>query len=395
MASGGLRRIGRDLTATALTATIYSFALGVAIVTMPLLALRAGYSASAIGVLTALSAIAQMASRLALTVLMRRFSDVIVVAGAGFLLFLSSTTLALSTALVPFVVAELLQGASRGCFWTGVQTHVVRGPGPSVRRLATVNFMSSLGLLGGPTVAGLVGSVSLRAAAGASAATAVIALLPTLGVRRFPPFVPGHGHRTATVWLRPGVDIGCAAGVTAGSWRALLSSYVPVALEGAGQGPAVIGGLVSAANAASVAGSVVAAKSQARQRFAFVTATVVAGAAVAGAGYAASVTAYAAVLLVVSGLGAGVLQTLGPASAAEAVGVEERGDAIAVTGAFRAGALFLAPLAVGGLLVAVPLDLALLALGLAVTAPALVARRSPRGHATTSVATGERSGARA
>ncbi|MDP9435308.1 MAG: MFS transporter, partial [Actinomycetota bacterium] len=55
----------------------------------------------------------------------------------------------------------------------------------------------------------------------------------------------------------------------------------------------------------------------------------------------------------------------------------ERGDAIAVSGTFRAAALFAAPLAVAGLVVALPLAPAVALVGAAMTVPALTLRRRP------------------
>ena len=54
-----------------------------------------------------------------------------------------------------------------------------------------------------------------------------------------------------------------------------------------------------------------------------------------------------AVLLIVGGAASGLVTTLGPALASLAAGPDEQGDALALTGTFRAGALFAAPPLVG------------------------------------------------
>src|SRR5262249_38815150 len=125
----------RDLIASAASAFIFSFSLGLATVAMPLLALDVGYSKSAVGYLTAASAVSQLGSRLFLGAAMRAVSDWTIVLAAAAAMTASCLLVAASAALVPFVLAELLQGVARGCFWTGSQTHVVRGTGSSVRRL--------------------------------------------------------------------------------------------------------------------------------------------------------------------------------------------------------------------------------------------------------------------
>jgi hypothetical protein len=159
----------------------------------------------------------------------------------------------------------------------------------------------------------------------------------------------------------------------------LLSSYIPVALDAARQSPSAIGALVSVANGASVvgAGIVGRVRTEAAGR-AFAISTVATGIGTAASGLLAGEAVLAGVALAVSGLGAGALQTLGPAIATEAVHAEERGEAIAASGAFRAAALFVAPLAVAGALGAVALAPAMAAVGLIITAPALTARRVGR-----------------
>ncbi len=150
MSRAGHHLLSRDIVASATSGTIYALALGIASVALPLLALRAGYSAAEVGALTATSAISQLATRLVLGAVMRRWPDWTLIAGAALLLGVGNGIAALSASLVPFVIAQLLQGVSRACFWTGSQTHVVRGPSRAASALAAVNLSSSVGLLAGP-----------------------------------------------------------------------------------------------------------------------------------------------------------------------------------------------------------------------------------------------------
>lgn len=78
--------------------------------------------------------------------------------------------------------------------------------------------------------------------------------------------------------------------------------------------------------------------------------------------------------LAVSGLGAGALQTVGPAVATDAVHPEERGEAIAATGAFRAAALFVAPLGAAAVVLVAPVGVALALGGVLIVAPATFTR---------------------
>ncbi len=370
------RRPSRDTVAAAGGAAVYSLSLGLASVAVPLLAIEAGYSGVGIGLLTAASAVSQMATRMVLGPVMRVLPDWTLVASAGLLLAFSSGMLVLSSAVVPFVVAELLQGVARACFWTGSQTHVVRGPGSAVGALATVNLVSSIGLLGGPVLAGVVGERSIQLALTVGAVTALVSCVPPLFLDRLPPFSPPENRPPGRLWRRPGVDAGCWAGVTAGAWRGLLGSYVPVALNAAQLTSTTIGALVSVANGAALTGAAVVGRLRRDQLVAcYAGAAVAAGVGIAVVAIVASSPWLASVALAASGLGAGALQTVGPAIATEAVHPEERGEAIAVAGTFRAGALLVAPLAVAGMLSVIPLALAMGAAGALITLPALSARR--------------------
>ncbi len=369
----------------------YSFALGVATVAFPLIALDAGYSGVQVGVLTAVSAISQMSTRSVLALVMRHVPDRTLVTVAAVLLAISSGVLVFSTALAVFVVAELVQGAARGLFWTGSQTHVVRGSGSSVSALAMVNFVSSIGLLAGPVVAGFLlesgNALTLLVATAAAALTVPISFL----LDRLPPFTRPTDRPPGRFWRRPGVAAGCWAGVTAGAWRGLVGSYVPVALQHAGQSSTSIGALVSVANAASVVGAGVVGRVTREGAWrAFAAGTLATGLGTAAVAAVAGSAPLAAVALALSGLGAGALQTVGPAVATEAVHPEERGEAIAVTGTWRAGALFVAPLGVAGLIVVIPLTAAMTLAGALITLPVLAVRRRPAAQHASPVPAGDR-----
>ena len=369
----------RDSLASASGAGIYSVSLSIASVALPLLALEAGYSAFEIGALTAASALAQMLVRLGLGWAMRRWPDWLLIAAASILLAASCAVVAASAALLPFAAAQLLQGASRALFWTGSQTHVVRGAGRAAGALAQVNLAASVGLLTGPLVAGVLSEDSPAVALVVAAVVALLGLGPNALLDRLPPFVPPADRPPGRVWRRPGVDVACWAGMTAGAWRALLTSYVPVALDQARQSATTIGTLVAAANGASLVGTAVAGRVRGRWTMPVLGAGIVlTGVATGLTGVVAWSVVLSATVLVVSGIAAGAVQILGPAIAAEAVHPEERGEAIAASGTFRAAALFAAPLAVAGLVVAVPLTPAMAVVGAGMLLPALALRRLGR-----------------
>ena len=356
-------------------ATLFAFSIGMSSVALPLLALAAGYSAAGVGALTAVSAIAQMVTRMVLGVAMRRWPDRYLVTAAALLLAASHGLVALSAAAVPFVLAELVQGVARAAFWTGSQTHVVRGNGTSVGALAVVNFSSSIGLLGGPILAGVMSERTPVLALWVAAVIALLGVAPSLLLDRLPPFVPPTHRPPGRLWRRPGVSNGCWAGVTAGAWRGLLSSFIPVALAAARQSASTIGVLVTVANGASVIGPLLVARvSSAGAPWVFAAGTLAAGVGTGATALVADDVLLSAVALAVSGLGAGALQTLGPAMATDAVHPQERGDAIAVAGTFRAAALFAAPMGVVGLVGLVSLGSAMAIAGAALALPVLTVR---------------------
>jgi MFS family permease len=347
-------------------------------VALPLVALDAGYSTAMVGVLTAVSAIGQMTTRLFLAAAMRRFSDWLLVLLAGFLLLVSCLLLVFSTELVPFVLVQVLQGAARACFWTGSQTHVVRGDGAATAPLAVLGFAGGIGMTAGPLLGGVLADRSLVLALLAAAAAALAGLAPTLLLDRHPPFAPAPQGPRRRAWRRPGVDLGCWAGLGSGGWRGLLNSYVPVALVAAGLSSTRIGLLISAANVASMVGTVLVARVRGRAvHVSYVVSTVATGAGIGLCAFVADSFPLVTAALVISGLGAGALQTLGPGVAAEAVPREERGDAITAVGTFRAVAMFASPLGVGGLVSLVPLGPAMAVLGALMTVPAVTARFRP------------------
>lgn len=357
---------------------VYSFALGIATVVLPLLALHQGYSKPTIGILTAVSAVSQLTTRLMLGRVMRRHPDWLLVFTAGLFLAASCALVATAPSPAPFLLAELLQGVARACFWTGSHTHVVRGKGSSVRRLAEVNFVSSLGLLAGPIAGGLIATRSFALALWVAAAVALVGLVPPTLLDRLPPF-PSRppGTRKIPIWRRPGVDVGCLAGVSAGAWRGLLNSYVPVLLVGSGQSNGTIGGLVSAANFASLIGAIAVARVSRRQLPAvFGLSTAAAGVGLAFAAWSGRHIVLEGLALALSGLGAGSLQTIGPAVATDSVESSRRGDAIALAGTYRAAALFVAPLAAGAAVTLAPLTVVIAAAGGLVAVPALLRRRA-------------------
>jgi MFS family permease len=376
--SVGQRR--RETATTLAGATVFAVALGIVSVTAPLLAFRAGYSSPQIGVLVALSAVSQMGTRLFMGAMMRRLPDKVFILAAAACLAAACGALALSASWAVFAAAQLLQGLARALMWTGTQTHAVRLSQSAVAALAKVNLAAGSGQIVGPLLAGVLVAHSPQLALGVAAAVSAVGVITAALLTRLAPFTGRAKDRAGgRVWRRPGVDVACWAGAGAGAWRGVLDSYVPVILEHAQQSAATIGAIVAVANGAQVAGGAIAGRLRGKgQQRSLVVGVLMSGLGVAALGPVAGMAALAGAALLLSGIGAGALQTLGPAIATDAVHPEERGEAIASAGTFRAAALLLSPFTLAGLVTVIPLSAAVLTAGLLISLPVVgVSRLRP------------------
>jgi MFS family permease len=336
----------------------------VATVTIPLLALHAGYDAAAVGFLTATSAVSQLGGRLGLPWLLGRFPDRTLIGLASLMMAVGFGLLLVSTSVPVFVVAQLCQGTARAIFWTGSQTHAVRSGGRPVDRLVDLNVAGNAGTLIGPVLAGSLAVIGLPVAVAAAALGAAAATIGTPLLQRLPPYDRARSAGTIGLLRRDGVDVACWASVVGGGWWSMIGSYVPVILVGAGMGPQLIGWLVTASEGAGTAALLLLRRMPVDR----IRRTVRTGALVAAAMFVAIAIAPGnallyALLLVVGGAASGAITTLAPAMVSLASGEHEQGDALALSGTFRAGALLACPAAVGALLSALTLSFAVALVG--------------------------------
>jgi hypothetical protein len=321
--------------------------------------------------LTAVSGIAQFSFRLGLPWLLRRYPDRALIGIAAAMLACSYLLLVGSQALAVFLVAQLLQGGGRALFWTASQTHAVRGPGSAVRAVASVQVLGHMGNVAGPIIAGTLASISLEAALAVGVAVSLVSAAASLGLRTLAPYAARPASTGTRIWRRPGVDVACWAGFTCGGWTALVGSYVPVILQGAGLPPQVVGGLMALAEIGAVAAGLMLI------RFPMTSAPRVIAAAIAVLGLgmsalplASGFVPLAGLVIALCGASAGLLVSMGPAFAAQSVDPAEQGDAIAAVGTFRSAGLFLTPAIVAAGIAVVTVRVSFAAVGLALAAPA-------------------------
>ena len=358
----------------------FALSLGIATVAIPLLALASGYGAAAVGFLAAASAATQLATRLALPWLLGRFPDRSLIGVAAVLMLAAFGLLLVSTQLPAFLVAQAGQGAARALFWTASQTHALRGGGPPVRRLVDLNLAGNVGTLVGPALAGFLAAITPAAAVAGAGAAAVVAVVGTPLLARFPPYDRRQSVGALRLLGRDGVDMASWANFVAGVWWSMVGSYIPVVLVTAGLGPVIIGWLVTLSEAAGAAMLLLLRRAGTTairplvRGGAFVEMAVLAGIALAPP----LVAAYAALLLI-GGMAAGAVTSLAPALVSLVSAEHEQGDALAMSGTFRSVALLGAPASVGALLSVTPLSVALVAVAAVAALPGLVVGRA-KGH---------------
>ena len=370
----------RDRVVGLVVVFAFSIGLGVGTVTIPLLALASGYDAAAVGFLVATAAAMQLGGRLALPWLLGRFTDRSLTAISAVMMVAAFALLIWSTVLPVFIAAQLLQGAARAIFWTSSQAHAIRDQPEPIRRLVDLNVAGNAGTLVGPAVGGLLASIGLTVALVAGAAGALVASLGRHSSGAFPPFDRKRSAGTRRLLRRTGVDVACWASVVGGLWWSMMGSFVPVLLVAAGVGSIGVGWAITGSEAAGMF-ALLALRTVSRRRIAPAVriAAVVASVALVLIALLPPVLPVAIALLLIGGAAAGSVTTLSPAMATLVASADEQGDALSLTGTFRAAALFASPAAVGVLVTPLAVGPAMAIVALVVgAAGAVVGRERPR-----------------
>lgn len=323
----------------------FAMALGASTVLLPLAALADGLPAAGVGAVAGASAAVQLLTRLGLPALLRRVPDRTLMVVAALVLGGSSLLPLGWSTLAAFAVAQGLQGAARALFWTANQTHAVRLPGIPVRRLAQVQMANRTGRLVGTAGAGLVAAVSFPLALVLAAGIAGGASVAARTLSRLPTYPGVDRATTRPTWRRRELGLGAAVASLAGGWRGLMDSFVPVVLDGAGLGAGQVGLVLASGDGASLAATGwLAWRGAGRVRTWHVLATTAAVGLCGGLiGWVGASVVLAMVLSGLGGVGGGTASVHCPILITDRVDPDEQGPAIAMAGAYRAGARLAVP----------------------------------------------------
>lgn len=348
----------------------FGISLGATAIAFPLLALDAGFGAGVVGLLAALSAAIQTASRFALPYLLSRVPDRALIGFALAVMAASASTLLFTAAGVAFVVAQILQGLARGIFWTSSQTHMVRLPGDATRQLGFIQAFGQFGGLLGPIVAGTLASISLVAALWAALLLAVVGFILAQTLNRLATY-DRRVSDSGPIWRQKGVGLGSWGSASAGAWRGVFESYVPIILESGGLGPGAIGWLMSTADGSDLAATSALAKWGRPGMGNLYVPHAALGLAAALSLLALVTPIWAtAVVLILAGASGGVSGVLGAAAINDSVAPSDQGAALALVGVYRAGARSVGPAFISSVLtiVAIPVAMGIAAATLVIPA---------------------------
>lgn len=367
----------RTLAIDVVTA-LYALALATATVMLTFVALDEGLSLAVIASLSAASAATQFVSRSLVNHLFRIATDRSIMAGSLMVLALSMLAVLVIPGLIGLLVAQLLQGISRAGFWSGSQVHALRlGPRPE-RRMARNQFLSNGLAILGPILAGVMATGEPRLAAAVIAAIAIVGASTCLLLTRLPLFERVPKTTDNKLWRYHGMRVGAFGTLAAGSFNAVLTTFVPIMFGDAGWAEARTGLLIGAANAGLLVGSLAAGAIAAAFFSRTVTiATLATATGIASLACLPSLEAVSVSGVIVAGVGSGVILTLGPTLVGTTVPEALRGSSVVFAGVFRAGALFLTPLAVSAAGLVMPMPLAMLLIGVLAGSPGavVIARR--------------------
>ena len=334
----------------------YGLAVGMLMVLIPLYVIDLGFDLAELGLVVSSAGVFLLLLRLGGGAVSDRFGERVVLGFSFVALVVCALIFVVSSTLVPLILGQLINGASRSVYWSAGQSYTSRSAeGHAGLTMGRLLSFESAGTIVGSVLAGSLAQLSgFEVAFIASAlvnvvgvgATALMPPLPRTGqVRSIRSTLAPAGRMIVQRSLR----LGHFTALLAAAYAALLGSLYAAFFKEAGYGDAMVGLLrsVGGIGVVVVAYPFGAILGRLGARNVAVAGFAVTGAATALTALAGSSPAAALPLMAVGGMAFGGIRALYPAIAAHNSPERERAQSLAVVGLFWAAGMLTVPYAFG------------------------------------------------
>ena len=334
----------------------YGLGFGMLMVLVPLYVIDLGFDLAGLGLVVSSAGVFLLLLRLVGGAVSDRFGERVVLGFSFVALVVCAAIFVVSSTLLPLIIGQLINGASRSVYWSAGQSYTSRSAeghaGLTMGRLLSAESGGTiLGSVLAGSLAQLAGfDVAFMAAAAANGAgivaTAAMPPLPRVGqVRSIRSTLAPAGRMMVQRSLR----LGHFTALMAAAYAALLGSLYLAFFKEAGYGDAVVGLLRSVGGIGVVVvaypfGAIVARLGA--QRVA-VAGFAITGAVTALTALVGSSPAAAVLLVAVGGMAFGGMRALYPAIAAANSAERERALSLAVVGLYWAVGMLVVPYVFG------------------------------------------------
>ena len=334
----------------------YGLGVGMLMVLVPLYVIDLGFELAALGLVVSSAGVFLVLLRLAGGAVSDRFGERVVLGFSFVALVVCAAIFVVSSTLLPLIIGQLINGASRSVYWSAGQSYTSRSAeghaGLTMGRLLSAESGGTiLGSVLAGSLAQLAGfDVAFMAAAAANGAgiVATVAMppLPRVGqVRSIRSTLAPAGRMMVQRSLR----LGHFTALMAAAYAALLGSLYLAFFKEAGYGDAVVGLLRSVGGIGVVVvaypfGAILARLGA--QRVA-VAGFAITGAVTALTALVGSSPAAAVLLVAVGGMAFGGIRALYPAIAVANSPERERALSLAVVGLYWAAGMLVVPYVFG------------------------------------------------
>ena len=330
----------------------YGLGFGMLMVLVPLYVIDLGFDLAALGLVVSSAGVFLVLLRLVGGAVSDRFGERVVLGFSFVALVVCALIFVVSSTLLPLILGQLINGASRSVYWSAGQSYTSRSAeGHAGLTMGRLLGAESAGTILGSVLAGSLAQlagfdVAFMAAAAANGAgivaTAAMPSLPRIGqVRSIRSTLAPAGRMIAQRSLR----LGHFTALMAAAYAALLGSLYLAFFKEAGFGDATVGLLrsVGGIGVVVVAFPFGAILARLGARRVAVAGFAITGAATALTALAGSSLIAALLLVAVGGMAFGGIRALYPAIAAANSPERARAQAFAVVGLFWAVGMLAVP----------------------------------------------------